>query len=389
MAISDYLESTSESSSGSQADQIREQYRISLGRDAADSEVEYWINWMNTNNKSFGEILSGISNSREAQTYKLSQSEREGEEDYRGDIDTAIKYSEGYTAMAAQALQEADFYAKQGLYDMAAKSIAIAQAAYTKAQDYYAPYTESGKRALSELEKLGQGGVRTGPIEQSPYYGLYKWQQNEQNKSLNQALGSRGLWNSGYGITEQVKSDTGLGEKMAATEYERAVEDYNRRTGIYGNLANYGMQGATGGAQAALSTGKTMADILYGTGQTAAGISTGTGAGLASLYSGQGKTGASLYGQMGSQLYGGGLQTALANMDLFKSMYGTDVNAATQRYVADKSKSGSGINWGALTGSVAGGILGFLNPVAGASALISGLGGAGTGANIFSKIYQP
>jgi hypothetical protein len=63
-------------------------------------------------------------------------------------------------------------------------------------------------------------------IEKSPFYDLYQWENEQQQKGIDQGLRARGMYGSGKGMSDALKAEVGLGERFAADEYGRAQQNY-------------------------------------------------------------------------------------------------------------------------------------------------------------------
>jgi hypothetical protein len=241
---------------------------------------------------------------------------------------------------------------------------------------------------VSGLQPTTTTTTTEGPydITQSPYYPLYQFQQEQQNKAIAQNLSARGLYNSGKGIQEQVNADTGLAQSLTATEYQRAVDDYNRKAGIEGTLlgTGYGAAGnlasiynstgankanvvqwgggtlanlqtaiGTAKANAAIGQGTSLAGISTNAGNQLANINTQLGTNLANTTMASGQSQASTSNQLGTNLANiymnsGTTQAGLLNQQAQNrmNMFAGAANTALYAYMRNKQPSNSGYNGG-------------------------------------------
>jgi hypothetical protein len=139
-------------------------------------------------------------------------------------------------------------------------------------------------------------------IEESPYYPLYEYQQEQQQKAIDAGLSARGLYRSGAGLTEQLKADTGLTESFTATEYQRAVDDYTRQLTAQGNLAGMGYEASGNLANIYSATGANKANTIQWGAGSLANLQSQIGAAKANAAMGQGTSLANISQQSGAQL---------------------------------------------------------------------------------------
>jgi hypothetical protein len=139
-------------------------------------------------------------------------------------------------------------------------------------------------------------------IEESPYYGLYQWQKDQQKKSINQALGTQGLSKSGYGIEKQVEADVGLDQTMATVEYQRAVDDYNRKLSGEAGLTGMGYEASGNLANIYNTLGANMADVSKWGAGSLANLQASIGSAKANAALGQGTSLSNVSQQSGTQL---------------------------------------------------------------------------------------
>lgn len=218
----------------------------------------------------------------------------------------AAKYQYGSSIAAIEALKKSEAATRKG----------------------FAPYAAMGERAIPGLEGVdptGGAGYYAGQLEAlgtdfqyDPNNPAYQFQKAEIEKSINQSLASRGLYNSRMGVNALSEANARLvaqeTEKQYARKYGRLTDlfDMSRMLGgsQYGkqlDLTNIGMGAAAGTGMASTATGQGISQA-YGTlGKGLAGTALATGQAQSNLYSGLGNV--PLNYLMMQQLMGGG-QTA-------------------------------------------------------------------------------
>lgn len=228
-------------------------------------------------------------------------------EESRAAREASLQYIKESTAKAQSYLDATLGQTEPTIRKAQSDALAILDEFGEKSADLYRPYIGAGTEALAATKKMAEEGVQVPTdLTKSPYYPLYQFQQEQQKKAIDQNLSARGLYDSGKGITEQVQADTGLTQSFTAEEYQRAVDDFNRKAGIEGsllqtgygaagNLASiYGALGANkagvvqwgGGTLANLQaqTGLAKANAAIGAGTSSSGISMNAGNQLANIY---------------------------------------------------------------------------------------------------------
>ncbi len=174
-------------------------------------------------------------------------------------------------------------------------------------------------------------------IEKSPYYPLYQYQKEQQQKSIDANLSSRGLYRSGKGIGEQVAADTGLTESFAATEYQRAVDDYSRQIAGQGALMGLGYEASGNLANIYSSLGANKANVSQWAGGSLANLQTqvgiaranaamGQGTQMAQISSNLGNQSANIYGQLGQSLSNNIMNAGLTQSSQANQLGGTLAN---------------------------------------------------------------
>lgn len=186
----------------------------------------------------------------------------------------------------------------------------------------------------------------TEGIKESPYYGLYQYQKEQQEAATNKALRARGAYNSGAGLKEALNKQSGIDESFTANEYNRArseydtdynqllakyTMDYNQKLqehniGYEEAKQKYGMtydqylkafgveqgqytdklntmlglredqwRGSQGAANARIGEGNQLGQGAIQTGQTIAGLQSNLASGIGSAYNAQGNQLLGLY----------------------------------------------------------------------------------------------
>lgn len=276
--------------------------------------------------------------------------------------EATIAYQKEATAKAITLLDNTLGQASGTIKEAQTQALSMLESYGSEAAELYRPYVEAGTAALSELQTMAETGVQVpSDLTESPYYSLYKYEQEQQQKSIDKALAARGLYNSGYGIGEQVKADTGLTEAFAAQEYERAVADYVRKAtllsetnamgygateaqaniqnnlganlaSVYqwggGNLANLESGIGQAKANAELGLGSNLSNISMSTGDLLANIATNLGNQQSQTALTEGSNQASIYNSLGSTL--GNIQTNLGSG--LSNIYANQGNILSQLY---------------------------------------------------------
>ncbi len=184
------------------------------------------------------------------------------------------------------------------------RATAAQERMYKETQGYFAPYRESGAKALPYLE-----AEAFSPLGSSP---SYTWKMQEQRKGLQNYLASRGLLESGAGILK----DVDLTGRLTAEESEK-------KWGQQQYLSQMGLSAAGGTSTAAMQTGQGLANTSMTGGMGLANASAQQARDTASLYSNIGYMGAGVlsgYGkdqatlEMINKIYGQGQPQQYASL---------------------------------------------------------------------------
>ena len=125
-----------------------------------------------------------------------------------------------------------------------------------KATDLYQPYVQGGQWWGQQAKDMIQQGApqyqqqqgfsyaplapqqswsdfaktRLDPnnLQNSPEYGLYQWQNQQQQEGIDKALAARGQFGSGSGMTKELQAKTGLEQQFTADEYGHAQNEYQQ-----------------------------------------------------------------------------------------------------------------------------------------------------------------
>jgi hypothetical protein len=349
MALDDSI-STTQSESSDARQQIADAYEQYLGRSATKAELDWRVSQLpgggGGNNTSLSQQIMDIAGSSEAAGATAKSDTEEGLSIYEEYMNKALEYQLAAAKLAKEGLVEQAQIAADESKRASESALAYLKTGKEEAQAYYNPYQEVGETGLSNLQSLIEKGVEvTSDITKSPYYSLYSWEKDQQDKSIKQKLAGMGLLKSGYGITKQVQADTGLADSLSSTEYERARQTYLDKLGLAEKMSDYGYSATQGAANASIGAGSSSASTAMQTGSTLSSLASSLGSNLASIDTSTGSAGSSLYSSYGSTAASALNQGALARMGLYSSIYNTDTNAALQKAALSKSSSSSALDY--------------------------------------------
>ena len=190
--------------------------------------------------------------------------------------------------LGGSAQRDAANSALSGLQNAYAQAATGAQSQFQTALNLQAPYRQIGASLAPTYETFASGADagRATLGQLASDQGLYQWTNDELSRNINNQLSSRGMVNSGAGLRTLSDAYQANAANQANQIWSRDTQlensDYQRLT----DAMNLGNGASATGAQSAVGTGTTLANVYSGLGTGTANATNNAGAATASMYTG-------------------------------------------------------------------------------------------------------